>query len=79
MTTSAALHALRAKLTSTRPRPDEPIFNQLYDECIDTADYDGWVPGGIGRVMQEMERDTRPAVVPEKFAHLAATREPRHA
>ena len=63
MTNAAALHALRAQLTSTRPRPDEPIFNQLYDEYIDTADYDGWVPGGVGRVMQAMARDTDPGKV----------------
>ena len=60
MTNAAALHALRAQLTSTRPRPDEPIFNQLYDEYIDSADYDGWVPGGIGRVIEDMDFRTTP-------------------
>ena len=60
MTNIAALHALHAKLTSTLPRTDEPIFNQLYDEYLDTADYDGWVPGGIGRVIEQMGADTSP-------------------
>lgn len=54
----AALNALAALLNA--PRTDEPIFNQLYDECIDTADYDGWVPGGIGRVIEQMDTDTNP-------------------
>ena len=61
MTSAAALRALRANLMSTRPRSEEPIFNQLYDEYIDTADYDGWVPGGIGRVIEDMGFRTAPA------------------
>lgn len=54
----AALTALAALLNA--PRPDEPIYDRLYRDYIDTADYDGWVPGGIGRVIEQMDADTNP-------------------
>lgn len=59
MTTDDALAALRAKLTPPY-HPPEPIYDRLYDEYIRNADYDGWVPGGIGRVIEQMEIDTHP-------------------
>ena len=61
MNSTATLAALAEKLNRANLPDPEPIFSQLYDEYIDTADYDGWVPGGIGRVMQEMGCNTRPA------------------
>lgn len=54
----AALNALAALLNA--PRPDEPVFDRLYSDYLDTADYDGWVPGGIGRVIEQMDTDTNP-------------------
>lgn len=52
------LEALAAKLN--KPRPSEPIFDRLVDEYLDTADYDGWMPGGIGRVIESMDLETAP-------------------
>ena len=54
----AALTALAALLNA--PRPDEPIYDRLCSDYLDTADYDGWVPGGIGRVIEQMDSDTNP-------------------
>ena len=56
MTNADTLAALAAKLNAT----NEPIYDQLFREYIDSADYDGWAPGGIGRVIEQMDTDTRP-------------------
>ena len=63
MTNADTLAALAAKLNATPPAANEPIFGQLYSEYMDTADYDGWVPGGIGRVIEQMDADTDPGKV----------------
>ena len=60
MSSTATLAALAEKLNRAVLDDPEPIFSQLYREYIDSADYDGWVPGGIGRVIEDMDFRTTP-------------------
>ena len=60
MSSTATLATLAEKLNRANLPDPEPIFSQLYREYIDSADYDGWVPGGIGRVIEQMDADTNP-------------------
>ena len=60
MSNTATLAALAEKLNRASLYDPEPIFSQLYREYIDSADYDGWVPGGIGRVIEDMDFRTAP-------------------
>ena len=60
MSSTATLAALAEKLNRAALDDPEPIFSQLYREYIDSADYDGWVPGGIGRVIEDMDFRTTP-------------------
>ena len=60
MSSTATLAALAEKLNRANLPDPEPIFSQLYREHIDSADYDGWVPGGIGRVIEDMDFRTAP-------------------
>ena len=61
MNHDAAHAALRSMPRAAYTPTDEPIYDQLWSEYMDSADYYDYVPGGIGRVIQDMDYATCPA------------------
>ena len=61
MDLTAAHAALRNTPRAGYTPRDEPIYDQLWSEYMNSADYYDFTPGGIGRVMQDMDYATCPA------------------
>ena len=72
MNLDAAHAALRNMPRAAYTRTNEPIFDQLWSEYMDSADYYDFAPGGIGRVMQDMDYATCPAAY--GIANVGGTR-----
>ena len=72
MNLDAAHAALRNMPRAAYTSTSEPIYDQLWSEYMDSADYYDFVPGGIGRVMQDMDYATCPAAY--GIANVGVTR-----